>query len=245
MHAKIECWDWHVSSLCVVQSSAHWILMSSCFAFLQHGYAWPVHEEGPCFEPGHHSFDRRHFLELWIQNWDDLGAGDTWLLQLLDLLGFIELLYCSKLLILLSLLELLELLCLLKLLMLLCLLMLLFLLYDFARSALIWVFLIIFGPINVLQLRNGLMIWEMSSVLQCARDGWLISGRPMLSPLLCIQLLLDRVNWSCPTTMRDGCEPVWGPWPPGLVSTLNTDANHSFVYPNNRNNCSNNDNNWQ
>ena len=70
------------------------------------------------------------------------------------------------------------------------------LLYDFARSALISVFLIIFGPINVLQLRNGLMIWEMSSVLQCARDGWLILRRPMLSTLLCIQWQLDRVHWS-------------------------------------------------
>jgi hypothetical protein len=38
---------------------------------------------------------------------------------------------------------------------------------------------------------------------------------------------------------------LWGPWPPGLVCTLNTDPNHSFMYPNNRNNCSNNDNNWQ
>ena len=38
---------------------------------------------------------------------------------------------------------------------------------------------------------------------------------------------------------------LWGPEPPGLIFTLNTDANHSFMYPNNRNNCSNNDNNWQ
>ena len=86
-----------------------------------------------------------------------------------------------------------------------------FLLYDFARSALIGVFLIIFGPINV-QLRNGLMIWEMSSVLQCARDGWLTLQRPMLQTLLSMQLQLDRVNWSCPT-MSDGCEvlglPAW------------------------------------
>ncbi len=38
---------------------------------------------------------------------------------------------------------------------------------------------------------------------------------------------------------------LWGPWPTGLVFTLNTDPNHSFVLPNNCNNCSNNDNNWQ
>ncbi len=56
--------------------------------------------------------------------------------------------------------------------------MLLFLLYDVDRFALICVLLTIFGSINVLQLRNRLMIWEMSSVLQCARDGWLILLRP-------------------------------------------------------------------
>ena len=38
---------------------------------------------------------------------------------------------------------------------------------------------------------------------------------------------------------------LWGPGPPGLIFTLNTDPNRSFVFPNNCNNCSNNDNNRQ
>jgi hypothetical protein len=31
------------------------------------GYEWLVHQEGPCFEQGHHSFEQQHFLALWIQ----------------------------------------------------------------------------------------------------------------------------------------------------------------------------------
>jgi hypothetical protein len=50
--------------------------------------------------------------------------------------------------------------------------MLLCLLYDVDRFALIWVFLIMFWSRNVLQLRNGLMIWEINSVLPF-RKGWL------------------------------------------------------------------------
>jgi hypothetical protein len=39
--------------------------VSALYCILQSGYAWPVHQEGQCFEPGHSSFDRQHFLELW------------------------------------------------------------------------------------------------------------------------------------------------------------------------------------
>ena len=83
--------------------------------------------------------------------------------------------------------------------------MLLCLLYDVDRFALIWVFLIIFGSRNVLQLRTGLTIWEISSVLPCARDGWLTLSRPMLSTLIITMVELDRVIWSF-LTMSDGCE---------------------------------------
>ncbi len=74
------------------------------------------------------------------------------------------------------------------------LLMLLCLLYDVDRFALIWVFLTIFGSRNVLQLRNALTIWEISSVLPYTRDGWLTLS-PMLSTLIITMVELDRVIW--------------------------------------------------
>jgi hypothetical protein len=83
--------------------------------------------------------------------------------------------------------------------------MLLCLLYDVDRFALIWVFLTIFGSRNVLQLRNGSTIWEISSVLPCARDGWLALSRPMLSTLIIVMVELDMVIWSF-LTMSIGCE---------------------------------------
>jgi hypothetical protein len=83
--------------------------------------------------------------------------------------------------------------------------MLLCLLYDVDRFAQIWVFQTIFWSRNVLQLRNGLTIWEISSVLQCTRDGWLTLRRPVLSTLIIMIRQLDRVIWSC-LTMRDCCE---------------------------------------
>ena len=42
-------------------------LILLCIAFIQSGHAWSVRQEGPCFEQEYRSFDRRHFLELWIQ----------------------------------------------------------------------------------------------------------------------------------------------------------------------------------
>jgi hypothetical protein len=85
--------------------------------------------------------------------------------------------------------------------------MFLCLLYDVDKFALIWVFLTIFGSRNVMQLRNGLTIWEISSVLPCARDGWLTLSRPMLSrsTLIITMVEFDRVIWSFPTK-SDGCE---------------------------------------
>ena len=51
-------------------------LILLCTAFIQIGHAWPVRQEVPCFEQEYRSFDRRHFLELWIQNGVSRRAGN-------------------------------------------------------------------------------------------------------------------------------------------------------------------------
>ncbi len=44
----------------------------------------------PCVKNWCSSMCQEHFLDLSIQNWVVRGAGDNWLLQLLDLFSFIE-----------------------------------------------------------------------------------------------------------------------------------------------------------
>ncbi len=62
------------------------------------------------------------------------------------------------------------------------------------RFALISVLLIALGSINVLQLQNGLKIWEIRSVLPCETDGWLTLRRHILPMLMSMKLQWDRVN---------------------------------------------------
>ena len=75
-------------------------LILLCIAFIQSGHAWSVRQEGPCFEQGYRSFDRRHFLELWIQNGVSRRSGNYCnycaLLRFTAIIGLIViiLLYC-------------------------------------------------------------------------------------------------------------------------------------------------------
>ena len=75
-------------------------LILLCIAFIQSGHAWSACQEGLCYEQGYLLFDRRHFLELWIQNGVSRRSGNYCnycaLLRFIAIIGLIViiLLYC-------------------------------------------------------------------------------------------------------------------------------------------------------